>query len=582
MVDETTTEEKIHKAFRAFDVDGDGVIDSEDLGRLLKALDPGVWTDDVVQAFMVAADSNEDGQIPYVEFLDWVHADGGGGEMVDAGAFLAEECPEGMRACKYGKSCYCRKPDHCREFWHPLRETMKANQRRACRYGFGCYRRNTGHLEAFAHPGDRNYRNGLVFFGRSKGPEFQTLWQVFQFYDPDESGQLSKTEFGDTLEELVKLGLCSDDLESAWAAVGGEEHGYVNFARFALWADGVGIDLATGIEDASSSRPCHFRMMVSGGWSCGCAEYEAGSDGWLCGACGHKPSMHRSDLATKSNSEVLDGCRPESWKEGESGLVPVDEGDPVFGMLQEMMDRTHKTEDNWTRDRGCKIHGRGHGDCSWPCIRANGWPVPTGYTLKKVLRNQNIGLWQKNSIMKKAITQECMRPCEQEYREMAVESHADLDSPLATNCNEWRLFHGSSWGACRGISDSNFRLSLSGTGATWKKPGEQKGSPLYGYGIYLAERITKADEYAGVVPDGEDGAGLNCALVCRALGGRAHLITTNEIDKVKLRNDVFDGPYHAIFGDRVVTLGKPYREIVMYDKDQIYPEYIIMYERRFD
>ena len=38
---------------------------------------------------------------------------------------------------------------------------------------------------------------------------------------------------------------------------------------------------------------------------------------------------------------------------------------------------------------------------------------------------------------------------------------------------------------------SNFRLKLAGTGATWKD-GKEKGLPLYGYGAYFAECVTKA------------------------------------------------------------------------------------------
>ena len=92
-------------------------------------------------------------------------------------------------------------------------------------------------------------------------------------------------------------------------------------------------------------------------------------------------------------------------------------------------------------------------------------------------------------------------------------------------------------GACQGIAATNFRLSLSGTGATWKEPGAEKGSPLYGFGIYLGESITKSDEYAG-----DAGDGLNCVLVCRAVGGLSNLCETNEIDKAALKNDVFNGP----------------------------------------
>lgn len=33
---------------------------------------------------------------------------------------------------------------------------------------------------------------------------------------------------------------------------------------------------------------------------------------------------------------------------------------------------------------------------------------------------------------------------------------------------------------------------MAGTGATWKDSGASKGTPLYGFGFYFAERITKA------------------------------------------------------------------------------------------
>ena len=37
----------------------------------------------------------------------------------------------------------------------------------------------------------------------------------------------------------------------------------------------------------------------------------------------------------------------------------------------------------------------------------------------------------------------------------------------------------------------------------------------------------------------------------------------------KLRKSVFDGPCHSVLGDRMKTMGKPYREVVVYDKDRI-------------
>eukprot|EP00439_Symbiodinium_sp_Y106_P053566 s282_g7.t1 len=179
--------------------------------------------------------------------------------------------------------------------------------------------------------------------------------------------------------------------------------------------------------------------------------------------------------------------------------------------------------------------------------------------------------------MRNAISSECGE--DSSFSSVSVHADVTVEAGMSDTSNEWRLFHGTNIDASRGICGSNFRLALSGTGATWKEPGEAKGSPLYGFGIYLADMVTKSDEYADPLPEGEEEEGLHAMLVVRCVGGRANVIETNEIDKEQLKKEVFDGPYHSVFGDRVKTLGKPYREIIVYDKDQIYPEYLVLYER---
>eukprot|EP00420_Gonyaulax_spinifera_P035396 CAMPEP_0197878714 /NCGR_PEP_ID=MMETSP1439-20131203/7015_1 /TAXON_ID=66791 /ORGANISM="Gonyaulax spinifera, Strain CCMP409" /LENGTH=129 /DNA_ID=CAMNT_0043498155 /DNA_START=85 /DNA_END=474 /DNA_ORIENTATION=- len=129
---------------------------------------------------------------------------------------------------------------------------------------------------------------------------------------------------------------------------------------------------------------------------------------------------------------------------------------------------------------------------------------------------------------------------------------------------------------------------MAGTGATWKDPGKDTGTPLYGYGIYFAEHVTKSDEYSEAIPEEEDVLPVgeeydfHTVLLCRVLGGRTNVVRTNEIERDKLKSDVFAGPYHSVFGDRVTTLNKPFREIVVYDKDQCYPEFLLVYARKFD
>merc|ERR1712203_928920 len=93
--------------------------------------------------------------------------------------------------------------------------------------------------------------------------------------------------------------------------------------------------------------------------------------------------------------------------------------------------------------------------------------------------------------------------------------------PLEPLVNEWRLLHGTpSLAAVKGICGSNFRLKMAGSGATWKEKGKEAGTPLYGYGIYCAESVTKADEYSSPIEDGLPADIGCCGLwVCRAVGG---------------------------------------------------------------
>merc|ERR1711920_904741 len=159
--------------------------------------------------------------------------------------------------------------------------------------------------------------------------------------------------------------------------------------------------------------------------------------------------------------------------------------------------------------------------------------------------------------------------------------HLDGVEPLDESINEYRLIHGtSSLTAVKSICASNFRMKMAGTGATWKDSGKAAGTPLYGFGVYLAENITKADEYTEPIAEGlPTDVGCCAALVCRVVGGLCRLVDTNEFDPNELRTDIFDGPYHSVFGDRVAKLGKPYREIVVYNEAQIFPEYILYYKR---
>lgn len=503
--------------------------------------------------------------------------------------------------CKWGAACHIKDADHRHGFVHPVRDKESSSEKPnetteftaafACKFGSECYRRNREHLAQFAHPGDRNYRIGMVVFDGNQQPEFQSLWQLFQFHDPEESGHLAKEDFQEAISSCLRMrpDKNPDPLEKAWDDAGGNSIGYVNFRQWAHWAENVfHLDLPLGLEDTGAmERPCRFVMHTSAGSSCSCADFKVADDGSGLCTCGHKTSMHRSAFAERTFSKFLEDatCLPH-WEEGEEGLVEVIDTD-VLDELQELLNDTHKTEDNWTRDRGCKIHGVN--GCAAPCCSKNRTEVPTGYQLRVAFRNQNMDLWQKYSVVKVAITEELRR---EPHEVSHVESSGRCIEAAApeSELNEWYLFHGTKPETCKAICAANFRLSMAGTGATWKEPGKSTGTPLYGYGIYMAERITKADEYAGEVSQeeeedlqtgDEESESLYTVLLCRVMGGRTNIVTTNEIQIDRLRADVFDGPFHSVFGDRVSSLGKPYREIVIYDKDQCYPEFLLVYSRNY-
>jgi len=62
-------------AFKKFDLNGDGKIDTDELTKVLCALNPKVFTDKMISQIMAAADTDHNGQLDYEEFVAWVFSD---------------------------------------------------------------------------------------------------------------------------------------------------------------------------------------------------------------------------------------------------------------------------------------------------------------------------------------------------------------------------------------------------------------------------------------------------------------------------------------------------------------------------
>lgn len=63
------------EAFQRFDLDKNGSISFEELVQVLKLLDEDAWDDANINALLARADSNGDGALQVVEFLNWIFAE---------------------------------------------------------------------------------------------------------------------------------------------------------------------------------------------------------------------------------------------------------------------------------------------------------------------------------------------------------------------------------------------------------------------------------------------------------------------------------------------------------------------------
>jgi len=139
-------------------------------------------------------------------------------------------------------------------------------------------------------------------------------------------------------------------------------------------------------------------------------------------------------------------------------------------------------------------------------------------------------------------------------------------NPVNPAINEHYLWHGTSPEAAAGITDTEFAL---------KRAGSAHGM-LFGPGIYLTESCMKADEYT--MPDAR---GFYPLVLCRAiLGNIKYCDAPDPRRSIKSLEASCrpGGGYHSVLGDRE-KVRQTFREFVVYDSHQVYPEYIVWYVR---
>lgn len=222
-------------------------------------------------------------------------------------------------------------------------------------------------------------------------------------------------------------------------------------------------------------------------------------------------------------------------------------------------------------------------DGTWSSVRTRDRPGSEKVSkleVVQVLRNENAELWHKYACRRGKIAADCQklrefRPWETRTRQLAQQNatagrlfdHEDL----LEGANEFLLFHGSSPAAMDAICENNFKEQLADTAG------------LFGGGLYFAEKSSKADEYAC---DDTEGIyrGLYGMLICRVTCGSCFYSDAARPDVPELLSKVQSkgsGPFHSVLGDREKVRGT-YREFVVYDRDQVYPEYVVIYRRSED
>mmetsp|Transcript_35857 Transcript_35857/g.65119 ORF Transcript_35857/g.65119 Transcript_35857/m.65119 type:complete len:1223 (+) Transcript_35857:97-3765(+) len=207
--------------------------------------------------------------------------------------------------------------------------------------------------------------------------------------------------------------------------------------------------------------------------------------------------------------------------------------------------------------------------------------MPRGYQVEKIVSVMNAESWGAYLQRTDEISAQCARfagsapvsasvwsswsgPVMTASQGNAILSAAHLPS-LTESANEFLMFHGTKPEAADSIAANHFDMAFA------CKTG------LFGAGLYFAESSSKSDEYCQ-----GDARGRFPMILCRVALGRINYCPN--VDPVKdpgrdkLEGSCIGGEYHSVLGDRKKARGT-YREFVVYDHYQVYPQFIVWYSR---
>ncbi|CAE7308960.1 Tiparp [Symbiodinium sp. CCMP2592] len=383
-------------------------------------------------------------------------------------------------------------------------------------------------------------------------PEPITLRVVFDWSDTDGSGKLSRKELEASLGKIRECcGALPEITDEAWNHLDEDGNGVVNFGEFAAWA-GPRLGLELGVKKMlGKSATTMMRASPCGVLGCPCENFvghEEKKHDAKCKDCKHKAGLH----TTRARDSAGEVPFPDYWQNHDGDF---NELIPMTGKIdewQKLLKETYRKA--FTKDRAKH--------------NPTNPKVPADFEVVNVKRNENKKTWEEYACRRGDLL----------ARENLPELFPDVKTSLAMEkiggakanrlhgeCNEWYLFHGTNPVAAEAICQTDFKVSRAGSST----------GTLYGKGLYFAESITKADEYAK-----PNEKGLYAVLICRVLGGKVRYTDEVNPDPEELVHSCIEGPYDSVCGDREKTRGT-YREFVLFDSEDVYVEYVIEYRRKY-
>ncbi|CAF1501761.1 unnamed protein product [Adineta steineri] len=254
--------------------------------------------------------------------------------------------------------------------------------------------------------------------------------------------------------------------------------------------------------------------------------------------------------------------------------IQISNESPEFRIINDLMNSTIATHDNHYGT----IYGRD----------------PTEFIITEIKRIQNIDLWNEYCFKKDSIIRKNHNRVAQAGCSIHFGDHPLLMPLLDSQSNEYWLFHGCSHDVLHNLSHAGYDPRVSNL----------KG--MFGGGFYLAENSSKSNQY--IPCPGCNGNAIATSMGCtcpnqrdfifmmvlyRVILGDVHVAL--QYDREKYCKGVEKGKYvrrppiktsttdlyDSVMGESIRHGGNrlQYREFVLYERGQAYPEYVINFRR---